>query len=184
MRTVVADTTALVSLGVPAADPAYDATSNPDPLQYLLTSSTVHVPTQVEAELRETAGYADVHAAAAANVLAAGARYRVEDPLERSDTPERLPDYGLEAGETAGIVLANARDVDWFLTDEFAGTNFVLVHAALAGPRLVPAPRLVCDFARAGHLPVPEARELLSVMGQHRGWADTAYVQQLLKRLT
>ncbi len=183
MRTVVADTSALVSLGVPGADATYPTESSPDPLQYLLTSCTVHVPTQVEAELRTTAGFADVHAAAAANVLASSSHYRVEDPLDRSDTPDRLPAYGLDGGETAGIVLANARGVDGFVTDEFAGTNFTLVHAAITGPRIVPSPRLVCDYARTGHMAGAEARELLRVMGRHRGWADNAYVQQLLKRL-
>lgn len=183
MQTVVADTSALISLGVPAADATYDTTSNPDPLQYLLTSCTVFVPTQVEAELRTTAQYADIYAAAAANVLAATAHYQIEDPLQRSDTPNTLPAYGLDDGETAGIVLANVRAVDAFLTDEFAGTNFALIHATLTGPRIVPAPRLVCDYARNGHMTRGEARELLSIMSKHRGWSNNAYVQQLLKTL-
>jgi hypothetical protein len=107
----------------------------------------------------------------------------VEDPLQRSDTPSSLPTYGLDGGETAGIILANARDVDGFLTDEFAGTNFALIHAALTGPRLVPAPRLVCEYARNEHMTAAEARQLLAVMGQHRNWESNPYVQQLLQTL-
>lgn len=123
------------------------------------------------------------HAAAASDVLSASAHYHVEDPLQRPDTPDSLPAYGLNEGETAGIVLANARDVDGFLTDEFAGTNFALIHAALTGPRIVPAPRLICDYARNGHMTAAEARQLLAVMGQHRSWESNPYVQQLLKTL-
>jgi len=183
MQAAVADTSALVSLAVPGADATYDTTSNPDPLQYLLTSCTVYVPTQVEAELQTTAQYSDIHATAAANVLAANGHYHVEDPLQRPDTPTTLPAYGLDDGETAAIVLANARDVDALMTDEFGGTNFALIHAALTGPRIVPAPRLVYDYAKAGHMTVAEARQLLSIMGHHRSWTSNAYVQQLLQTL-
>jgi len=183
MQTAVADTSALISLAVPSADATYDTATNPDPLRLLLTSCAVYVPTQAESELRTTAQYADIHAAAAANVLAASAHYHVEDPLQRSDTRGSLPAYGIDEGETAGIVLANARDVDGFLTDEFAGTNFALIHAALTGPRIVPAPRLAREYAHNGSMTAAEARQLLSVMGQHRSWGSNPYVQQLLKTL-
>jgi predicted nucleic acid-binding protein len=183
MQTTVADTSALISLAVPAADATYDTTTNPDPLQLFLTSCTVHMPTQVETELRTTAQHTDIHAAAAANVLAASAHYHVEDPLQRPDTQSSLPTYGLDEGETAGIILANAHDVDGVLTDEFAGTNFALIHAALTGPRIVPVPRLVCEYARHEHMTAAEARQLLSVIGQHRSWGSNPYVQQLLKTL-
>jgi hypothetical protein len=183
MQTAVADTSALISLAVPSADATYDTATNPDPLQSLLTSCTLYVPTQVETELRTTAQYSDIHAAAAANVLAAASHYHVEDPLHRSDTGRSLPTYGLDEGEIAGIVLANARDIDGFLTDEFAGTNFALIHAALTGPRIVPAPRLVCEYARNGEMTGAAARQLLSVMGRHRSWERNPYVQQLLRTL-
>jgi hypothetical protein len=39
------------------------------------------------------------------------------------------------------------------------------IHAALTGPRLVPAPRLVCEYARNEHITAAGARQLLSVMG-------------------
>ncbi len=131
MQTTVANMSALTSLAVPAADATYDMATNPDPLQFLLTSCTVYMPAQVETELRTTAQYTDIHAAAAANILAASGHYHVEDPLQRSDTPNSLPASGLDEDETAGIVLANARDVDGFLTDEFAGTNFALMRRSL-----------------------------------------------------
>ena len=52
LRTVVADTSALVSLEVPHVDAAV-GTDIADPLQYLLTSCEVFVPTEVVAELRD-----------------------------------------------------------------------------------------------------------------------------------
>jgi hypothetical protein len=181
IRTAIADTSALVSLAVPRAvgGPA-DA---PDPLQYLLTSCEVCVPPTVVAELRDLAQHGDVHGVAAENVLAAAAYFAVEDPYARSETPDERPTFGLDDGETDGIVLANARGVDGFLTDEFGGTNFALVHAALRGPRIVPAPRLVCDYARNGHMTVEQARTLVDTIGTHRSWDDSPYVSQLVEQL-
>lgn len=84
LQTVVADTSALVSLAVPRADTAVD-TDVPDPLQYLLTSCDVFVPTEVVTELRDITQYQDSHAAAANNVLTARSHYTVEDPFEPDD---------------------------------------------------------------------------------------------------
>ncbi|MFC4360231.1 hypothetical protein ACFO0N_19970 [Halobium salinum] len=183
LRTVVADTSALVSLAVPRADAAYDTDTAPDPLQYLLTSCDVAVPPEVVAELRDMAQYQDIHGAAASNVLAAHAHYTVDDPYERADTPESRPTFGLDDSETDGIVLANALDVDGFLTDEFGGTNFALIHAVLQDPRIVPTPRLLCDYARNDHMTHEEARTLIETISPHRSWENSPYVSQLLALL-
>jgi hypothetical protein len=182
LRTVVADTSALVSLAVPRADAAVD-TDTPDPLRYLLTSCTVFVPPEVVAELRDITQYQDVHAAAANNVLAARSHYTVTDPYDRDTTPDARPTFGLDDGETDGIVLANALEVDGFLTDEFGGTNFPLVHAVLQGPRIVPTPRLIVDYARNGHLSRQAARTLITAISPHRSWENSPYVTQLLRHL-
>ena len=183
LRTVVADTSALVSLGVPRADERYDTDSDPDPLQYLLTSCTVSVPPEVVSELCDIAQYQDIHGAAASNVLASQDHYAVEDPYQRPETPDSRPTFGLDDGETDGIVLANALDVDGFLTDEFGGTNFALVHAVLTGPRIVPTPRLICDYARGGHMSNEQGRALITVISPHRSWDNSPYVTQLLHLL-
>jgi hypothetical protein len=183
LRTAVADTSSLVSLAVPRADPEYDTTAVPDPLQYLLTGCDVFVPPMVVTELEDTAAYSDVHGAAASNVLAARDHYTVEDPYARPEAPDTRPSIGLDDGETDGIVLGNALGADGFLTDEFGGTNFALVHAALRGPRLVPAPRLVCDYARNGHMTREAARELVAAIGARRSWEGNPYVEQLLAAL-
>jgi hypothetical protein len=182
LRTVVADTSALVSLAVPRAD-ASVGTDTPDPFQYLLTSCDVFVPPEVVAELRDITQYQDIHGAAASNVLAARTHYTVEDPYERDDTPDSRPTFGLDDGETDGIVLANARAVDGFLTDEFGGTNFPLIHAVLQGPRLVPTPRLICDYARNGHMTRAEARTVITTISPHRSWENSPYVTQLIQTL-
>lgn len=183
METVVADTSSLVSLAVPGADATYDATTNPDPLQYLLTSCDVFVPAEVVAELRETAEYGDVHGVAAGNALDADGYYAVEETYEQPDTPESRPEFGLDAGETDGVVLANALDADAFLTDEFGSDAFALVHATLDGLRLVPTPRLICDYARNDPLTKSDARSLVERIGSHRSWDGNTYVELLLDRL-
>lgn len=179
LRTVVADTSALVSLAVPRADEAYDTTTAPDPLQYLLTVCEVSVPPEVVSELRDIKQYQDIHSAAATNVLAAQDYYTVEDPYVRSDTAEARPTFGLDDGETDGIVLANALGVDGFLIDEFGGTNFAFIHAVLQGPRIVPTPRLICDYARNEHMTHMEARSLISTISPHRSWDSSPYVSQV-----
>jgi len=179
LQTVIADTSALVSLAVPRADAAVD-TDTPDPFQYLLTSCDVFVPPEVVAELRDITQYQDIHAGAANNVLAARSHYTVDDPYKREDTRDSRPTFGLDDGETDGIVLANALGVDGFLTDEFGGTNFPLIHAVLQGPRIVPTPRLIVDYARNGHLSPKEARTLITTISPHRSWENSPYVTQLL----
>ena len=183
LRTVVADTSALVSLGVPRADADYDTDTGPDPLQYLLTSCDVSVPPGVVPELRDFTRYRDIHGAAATHVLAARDHYTVEDPYERDQTPDSRPTFGLDDGETDGIVLANALDVDGFLTDEFGGTNFALVHAALQGPRIVPTPRILCEYTRNGHMTAEAASRLITTISPHRRWETSPYVAQLVANL-
>lgn len=183
MQHVVADTSALVSLGVPGADATYDIESNPDPLQCLLTSTDVTIPSQVRIELEETAQYGDIHGVAANNVLAAHRHYEVEDPYTHPEAPDERPVFGLDAGETDGIVLANTIDANGFVTDEFGGTNFPVIHAALTGPRIVPAPRLICEYAWNDHLERPEARARIQRIGRHRSWDASAYVSLLLELL-
>lgn len=183
LRTVVADTSALVSLAVPRADPSYDTASNSDPLQYLLTGCTVSVPPEVITELHQLTQYQDIHGAAAQNVLAASGHYSVTDPYQLAEGPDTRPTVGLDDGETDGIVLANTLSVDGFLTDEFGGTNFALVHAALQGPRIVPTPRLICDYARNGHLTNAAAKTVIKCISPQRSWENSPYVTQLLSQL-
>lgn len=184
MQTLVADTSALVSLAIPQADSTFDTTTYPDPLQYLLTSCTVSIPPEVQRELKTMAQYSDLHATAASNVLAASSYYTVEDPLTRNDTPNSLPNFGLDPGETEGIVLANSRGVDAFLTDEFTSANFTVIHSRLAGAKLVTTPRLLRDYAHTGHMTRTDAHAVLAEIAPHRSWESNAYVQSILQTLS
>jgi len=134
-------------------------------------------------ELRDIGQYQDIHGAAASNVLAARDHYEVTDPYEHEETPDSRPTFGLDDGETDGIVLANELDADGFLTDEFGGTNSPLIHAVLEGPRIVPTPRLIVDYARNGDLSYEAAQTLITAIGRHRSWEHSPYVTQLLQRL-
>ena len=53
----------------------------------------------------------------------------------------------------------------------------------LQGPRIVPTPRLIVDYARNGHLSHDAARTLLTTISPHRSWENSPYVTQLLHRL-
>jgi len=183
LQTVVADTSALVSLAVPRTDATVDTDELPDPLQYVLTSCAVSIPPTVRSELETMASYDDIHGAAASNALAAEGHYRTVDPYGRTETPDERPEFGLDDGETDGIVLANSLGVDGFLTDEFGGSNFPLIHAALRGPRIVPTPRLIRDYVRNGHMSTSEARRLLDCIGAHRSWGTNPYVALLRDQL-
>ena len=181
LRTVVADTSALVSLAIPRTDADDERETNLDPLRWLLTSCSVAVPEAVVDELHDVATHSDVHGSAATAVLAAREHYAVEQPYA-VDGPSR-PAFDLDDGETDAIVLANSLGVDGLVTDEFGGTNFALIHAVLEGPRLVTTPRLVCDYARNGHVSHADARDAIREIGRHRSWEGSRYVAQLLALL-
>lgn len=183
METVVADTSALVSLGIPSADSTYDSQTAPDPLRILLTGTSVIVPESVIDELEETAQYSDIHGAAAANVLSAEPHLSIENPFRDGSSRGNRPSLGLDDGETDGIVLANALGADGFLTDEFGSSAFAVIHAALEGARLIPSPRIIRDLALTGVITRVEARELLQRIGSLRSWEGNPYFELLANSL-
>jgi len=160
--TLVADASALVSLGV-AAD------GDPDPLSLCLARYAVHVPSEVVVELDEIAAYDDHHGRAASAVLD-----RAADLREHS--VELDAEFPLDDGENAAVALANDRDADLLLCDEF--TQLGLVHASLADTRLVTTPTLLSVFVRQDRLSSTAARRLLEDIGDARSWDANAYVQR------
>jgi len=162
MSTLVADASALVSLGVVADD-------DPDPLALSLVRYDVVVPTAVIEELRETASYDDVHGRAADTVL------------DRTETIETRTvdldtEFPLDDGENAAVTLANERDAALFLCDEFAQLG--LIHASLADTRLVTTPTLLSIFVRSGELSAADARGLFDDISDVRSWETNSYVQR------
>ncbi len=183
LKTVVADTSALVSLAVPGADEGYDDETHPDPLVYLLSSCSVHVPETVVAELENTAEYDDIHGAAAHNVLSARNHYAVENPYGRSDAPDARPTLGLNDSETDCVVLANVLGADALIADEFADDSFALLHAALNTSALLTTPSLLRDYVRNGHMSGEEARHVIETVASHRSWEENPYVELILDSL-
>lgn len=70
LQTVVADTSALVSLAVPRADAEYDTDYASDPLQYLPPRVRCLFPRSPPG-LKDTTQYQYIHGVTAANVLVA-----------------------------------------------------------------------------------------------------------------
>lgn len=162
MSTLVADTSALVSLGI-----ATDADA--DPLVLCLDRYEVLVPAMVIEELQEIASYDDLHGCAATAVL------------ERADSFEtRLVDldasFPLDDGENAAVTLANRYDAALMLCDEF--NQLGLIHASLANTRLVTTPTLLSVLVRTGLLSVVDARMLLDEISDARSWSANSYVQR------
>lgn len=162
MPQVVADTSALVSLGI-----VDDRT--PDPLSVLLEEFTVLVPDIVVAELQEVASYDDAHGQAADRVLD-----RIVAFSKRS--VELDAEFPLDDGENAAVSLANDVDADLLLCDEF--NRLGLIHASLVDTRLVTTPTLLAVCVRNGWLSAADAQAALEAISAARSWDGNSYVQR------
>lgn len=162
MSQLIPDTSALVSLGIVADD-------TPDPLSICLAQYEVVVPVAVIEELREIASYDDAHGRAATIVL---------DQTDRLET--RLVDleaeFPLDDGENAAVTLANERNTELFLCDEF--NQLGLIHASLADTRLMTTPTLLSVLVRSEQLSASDAQMLLNGISDARSWDANSYVQR------
>lgn len=162
MTTLVADTSALVSLGVVGG-------CEPDPLGMCLTRHDIVVPEVVFEELTDVAAYDDEHGRAATAVL----------DREQSVTtrPVELDaEFPLDDGENAVVTLANRLDAELALCDEFERLG--LIHASLTDTRLVTTPTLLSVFVQRGALTTDEARDLLDRVATVRSWDANIYVRR------
>ncbi|QLH82620.1 hypothetical protein [Halosimplex pelagicum] len=167
MTRLVADTSALVSLGVVAG-------GNPDPLEILLDDHTVLAPERVVEELESVGEYDDESAVAAEAVL----DRRDSIAVEAVALDDSFP---LDDGENAAISLANDRSADQFLCDEF--NSVALVHASLVDSRLVTTPLLLTALVRNGRIDTGDAERLLDRIGEARSWDGNSYVQRARETL-
>ncbi|WP_436909400.1 hypothetical protein [Halosimplex marinum] len=167
MTRVVADTSALVSLGVVAGDA-------PDPLAVLLDAGTVLVPETVLTELESVAEYDDASASAATAVLD-------ERPAMTVESVALDDSFPLDDGENAAVTLANERGADQLLCDEF--NALALVHASLADSRLVTTPLVLAAFVRSGRIDADEATRLLDRIADARSWDGNSYVRRARETL-
>jgi predicted nucleic acid-binding protein len=162
MVLLVADTSALVSLGTVADD-------SPNPLDILLESHAVVVPEQVVDELAETASYDDRSGVAAQAVLDRRAAFEVRSV----ELDEAFP---LDDGENAAVTLANEIEAVQMLCDEF--NRLALVHASLAETRLVTTPILLTALVRNDTISPDAAETFLAEMGTARSWSSNSYVER------
>lgn len=160
MVRIVADTSALISLGTVA-----DTT--PNPLDLLLDSHDVILPEQVVDELTETASYDDTSGEAAQVVLDRQATFEVRS-VELDET------FPLDDGENAAVTLANEVDAVQLLCDEF--NRLALIHASLADTRLVTTPIVLTALARNDVLSPNAAEAFLDEMSDARSWSANTYV--------
>ena len=160
---IVADTSALVSLGTVADD-------SPNPLDLLLLDShTIVVPEQVVTELTEAASYDDASGEAAQTVLDRRSSFEVR-PVELDET------FPLDDGENAAVTLANEVEAVQLLCDEF--NRLALVHASLAETRLVTTPTLLTALVRNETISPDADDELLAEMSDARSWSSNSYVER------
>lgn len=162
--TLVADTSALISLG--CAD-----TERPSVVDLFFERFDVLVPRAVVEELREMAAYEDRHGRAAETVL--------EQDDYVVDTVTIDPDIPLDEGENAVVSLANQREAEFCYCDEF--NRLAIVHASLVNARLVTTPRLLEAFVVRDDLSREEAASILDTIGAARSWEHNSYVQQSRK---
>lgn len=162
MPRIVADTSALVSLGIVI-------NGDLDPLSLCLDQYDVVLPATVIEELEDIASYDDVHGHAATCVLARPDAFTTETvPLDTT--------FPLDDGENAAVTLANETDAALLLCDEF--TQLGLIHASLADTRLITTPTLLSVFVRNDQLSVADARTLLDEISAARSWSANSYVQR------
>ncbi|QLG27976.1 hypothetical protein HUG10_10595 [Halorarum halophilum] len=162
MPILIADTSALVSLGIASE-------SSPDPLSLCLDEYDVRVPNHVVEELHDVASYDDDHGRAANAVLDHSAHYTVQ-------SVELDAEFPLDDGENAAVTLANDIGAELVLCDEFIRLG--LIHASLADTRLVTTPTLLSVFVRTETLTSENARTLLDEISTARSWEANSYVER------
>lgn len=162
MAPIVADTSALVSLGTVASHQT-------GPLSILLDEYQIGIPEQVVSELQETASYEDRSGEGAQAVLNRLSEFDVR-------TTELDENFPLDDGENAAVTLANDLDTRQFLCDEF--NRLALIHASLADTRLVTTPTLLPALVRNDLLAPVDAADLLSKMSDARSWETNTYVSR------
>ena len=167
MTELVADTSALVSLGIVDDH-------EPSPLRLLEDAYDLFVPRAVCRELEEIASYDDEHGHAATGVL----ERVTEAQLHAVALDETFP---LDEGENAAVTLANERRSDVLLCDEF--NSLGLIHASLADTRLVTTPTLLSSFTRRGMLSSHDAVSILDSISAARSWNGNTYVDRARARL-
>lgn len=142
---VVSDTNALLNLATPLVDGRDRAPSGEDPLKAALTTYDVHVPMEVLGEVAQASRGDDLLSAAADAVMKASNHLTTHSVEDKGAEPMK---YGLDAGESNAIRLANDLEAEMFVTDEFNSTNYIFVSMALDDRNThYTTPHLLCVLA-------------------------------------
>lgn len=177
--TAVLDANVLLNLATPVVDGRDRAPSGADPLRTVLTTYDVHVPATVVGEVTTAAQQADLLGTAATLVLRSTAHVTTHDV---EDSPDDGVTVGLDQGESDAIRLANDREADLLVTDEFNSTNYLLIATAVADRNtLFTTPHLLCRLADADRLPPAYVQAALSYYVETKEW-DRTYVAALRGR--
>lgn len=173
---VVVDTNVLLNLALPVVDGRDRAPTGDDPLKALLSTYDVHVPASVLGEVGDATGGDDLLAAAATLVLDAAHHLTTHEVAAEIDGPVS---FGLDAGESHAIWLANDLDAEMFITDEFNSTNYLFVSLALEDRNtLYTTPHVLCVLATHGILAAPYVDMALTYYTETKDW-DRQYVDRL-----
>ncbi|WP_115865387.1 hypothetical protein [Halorussus litoreus] len=163
--TIVADTSALVSLGCSTDPPIVDM---------LCSEYELRVPETVVTELEEVAAYDDEHAQAAQRVL------NQTDDIEIGEV-SLDSEFPLDDGENAAVTLANDREAKMLLRDEF--DKIGLIHASLDDVKLVTTPKFLLVLEANELLSPMDVASLLNTIGEVRSWDGNSYVERVRDRL-
>lgn len=177
----VADTSALLSLGVGAQK----AQNNPfpNPLDCLVQARDVVIPPAVEKETTDAAYYTppDITAHGANDVLH---HISKGDITVESITASLQGSPSLDKGERHAIKLANDEGADEFVCDETNPTNTAVISQALTDPdSLLSSMELVIKFIVVdGLITKSEGEDMLRTIAPHRSWSNNAHFQKVMSR--
>ncbi len=175
----VVDANVLLNLATPVVDDRPKAPTGEDPFKILLVSYDVHVPDSVLGEVADAAGSDDLLSEAADLVLRAADNLTTHDVEGEAKEPLN---YGLDRGESEAVWLTNNRDVDFFVTDEFGSTKYLLVNLALEDRnKLFRTPHVLCTLAADGAFHPEYAEDALTYYVETKSW-DRKYVDLLRER--
>jgi predicted nucleic acid-binding protein len=162
---VVADTSALVSLGCADELPLLDI---------LVAEYEVVVPEVVVSELEDVAAYDDEQAEGAQSAL-----HQSDEVIAESVSIDA--DFPLDDGENGAVILANNRNASMLLCDEF--NKIGLIHASLDDVKLATTPTFLRVLETNDFLSTTEVELLLDEIGEVRSWNGNRYVERVRNRL-
>ena len=159
MKTVVADTSALISITLSG--------------QILLATTCIAflVPPMVKQELQEIATFGDAEGKAAKLVLALAAKGKIRvTPLKNSARASSLVDKNADLGQADTLVLAEEKEVATILMDDVRATYALNSQAKTRNIAFKISAAAIIELARTGKLDKKAALQAMKKMIQAREW--------------